>query len=104
MNGVEGGWREILRQQENRLDTRLLERIGIARRRALAAARLPWWRLHAPALGGAVLATVLAVAVLLPSMQQSSLQRGAALPDDTVFYENLDFYLWLAESEMGAHD
>ncbi|MCB1632436.1 MAG: hypothetical protein H7A12_09880 [Pseudomonadales bacterium] len=104
MNGVEGGWREILRRQENRLDAGLLERIGVARRRALAAAHLPWWRLHAPALGGAVLATVLAVAVLLPSMQQPLPQRGAGLPDDTVFYENLDFYLWLAESEMGAHD
>ncbi|MCG3170697.1 MAG: hypothetical protein CALGDGBN_02264 [Pseudomonadales bacterium] len=105
MNGLERNWRALLRRQESELDATTLARIGAARQRALGATRLPWWRLHGPALGGAALATVLAVAVLLPG-QHGWLQpeRGMPLPEDPAFYEDLDFYLWLAESEMGAHD
>ncbi len=105
MNGLERNWRALLRRQENGLDATTLARIGAARQRALAAARLPWWRRHGPALGGVALVTVLAVAVLLPG-QHGWLQpeHGMPLPADPAFYENLDFYLWLAESEMGSHD
>ena len=98
MENEEHGWSEILRGQEERLDAALLARIAAARHRALGAVRLPWWRLHAPMLGGAVLATVLMVSVLLP------LQSGITVSEDASFYENLDFYLWLSESEMGTHD
>lgn len=98
MGNEENDWREILRNQESTLDALLLARVAAVRRRALAERRPPWWRLHAPALGGAVLATVLTVAVLLP------LQHGITVPEEASFYDNLDFYLWLADSEMGTRD
>lgn len=107
MNDDEKRWRETLHRRETTLQPGLLARIATARVRALQAAQLPWWRLHAPALGGAVLATVLAVSVLLPVRQgwlQAPPDSRVSASQDTTFYDNLDFYLWLADSEMGTHD
>ena len=89
MNSFEEDARTTLRARENALDATTLARLGAARRAALATPAAPWWRLHAPALGGAVLAVAVAVAVLMPM--------------DPQFYEDLDFYMWLSESDMGSH-
>ncbi len=107
MDEDEKHWGDMLRRQEASLQPGLLARIAAARIHALRAAQLPWWRLHAPALGGAVLATVLAVSVLLPVRQgwlQAPPDSRVSASQDTTFYDNLDFYLWLADSEMGTHD
>jgi hypothetical protein len=102
MNGFEDRLRRTLREQEDALDGGTLARIGRARRAALATPRPAWWRLHAPALGGAVLATAVAVAVLLP-LQQGQFGVRQDRVEEPGFYEDLDFYLWLAESDMGQH-
>jgi len=53
---------------------------------------------------GAALAVAVAVAVLMPMQEQL---RAPTVPasgvEDPQFYEDLDFYMWLAESEMGSH-
>jgi hypothetical protein len=106
MNTFEDRLRRTLRATEAELDSGTLARIGVARRRALAAPQPSWWRLHAPALGGAVLATAVAVAVLLPAQQENRLpdaDAGGQMAEDPEFYEELDFYLWLAESGLGEH-
>lgn len=105
MNTFEDKLHVALREQEDALDGRTLARLGKARRAALAAPAPSWWRLHAPALGGAVLATAVAVAVLLPMQHQLRPQSPAIEQpvEDPEFYQDLDFYLWLAESEMGQH-
>lgn len=105
MNEQENSWRALLHRREQELDAATLARITAARHKALAAMQMPWWRIHAPAVGGAVLATVLAVAVLLPAGSGWLHQPGKVpVMEDAAFYENLDFYLWLADSEMGSHD
>jgi len=104
MNGFETRLRSALREQEDALDGATLARLGVARRAALAAQGASWWRLHAPALGGAVLATALAVVVLLPLQQESwrpAPQVDSQVAEDPEFLEDLDFYLWLSESEAG---
>ena len=103
MNTFEEDLRATLRKQENALDGHTLARLGAARRAALATPAAPWWRLHVPALGGAALAVALAVAVLMPMQEQLRPPVGASeqLLKDPQFYEDLDFYMWLSESEMG---
>lgn len=105
MNELENAWRALLRRQEQELDAPTLARIGVARHKALGATRASWWQLHTSALGGAALATVLAAAMLLP-VGTGWLNQSGNMPmtEDAAFYENLDFYLWLAESEIDTHD
>ena len=105
MNSFEEDLRATLREQENALDGHTLARLGAARRAALARPPAPWWRLHVPALGGAALAVALAVAVLMPMQEQLRPPVGASeqLVEDPQFYEDLDFYMWLSESEMDNH-
>jgi hypothetical protein len=105
MNTFEEDLRATLREQENALDGRTLARLGAARRAALAKPSAPWWRLHVPALGGAALAVAVAVAVLMPMQEQlrPPTHASEALVEDPQFYEDLDFYMWLSESEMGNH-
>lgn len=105
MNRLENTWQALLRRREQELDAATLAQIGAARRKALGAVRASWWQLHASALGGAALATVLAVAVLLPAGTGWLNHPGnMSMTEDATFYENLDFYLWLAESEVDTHD
>jgi hypothetical protein len=105
MNSFEEEARATLRARENTLDGTTLARLGAARRAALATPAAPWWRLHVPALGGAALAVAVAVAVLMPMQEQlrAPTRAGEPVVEDPQFYEDLDFYMWLAESEMGSH-
>ena len=106
MNSFEEDARATLRAEENTLEGATLTRLGAARRAALATPAAPWWRLHAPALGGAALAVAVAVAVLMPAQEQlraPTRAGGEPVAEDPQFYEDLDFYMWLSESEMGNH-
>lgn len=107
MNGTERDLAAALRREEHELDPRIAARIAAARRQALAAPR-PLWiqRWFAPAAGAAVLAGVLGVGVFLP--QARLVSEPEAVPAGQVaenpeFYQDLDFYLWLADSDMGNH-
>jgi hypothetical protein len=106
MNTFEEDLRATLREQEDALDGHTLARLGAARRAALATpVAPPWWRLHVPALGGAALAMAVAVVMLMPMQEQLRPPPHASeqLLKDPQFYEDLDFYMWLSESEMGNH-
>lgn len=105
MNTFEEDLRATLREQENALDGHTLARLGAARRAALAVPSAPWWRLHVPALGGAALAMAVAVVMLMPMQEQLRAPTHASeqLLKDPQFYEDLDFYMWLSESELGNH-
>jgi len=105
MSTFEKALGETLREQEQSLDAATLSRISAVRRHALATQARPWWRSSMPAFGGAVLATLIGIAVLLPMLQISQepgvpVQRVVENPD---FYSDLDFYLWLADSELGGN-
>lgn len=104
MSSFEERLRRALRAEEGELDGTTLARLGAARRAAVGAPRPSWWRLHAPALGGAVLATAVAVAVLLPLQQKNwraATEADRQVVEDPEFYQDLDFYLWLSESDLG---
>ena len=105
MNDTERELGTALRREEQLLDGRIAARIAAARRHALAAPQPPWiQRWFAPMAGAAVLASVLGVAVLMPP--QDAAPEGAApgqVAENPEFYQDLDFYLWLAESDMGNH-
>lgn len=104
MSRFEDSLRERLREQEAELDPALLTRLAAVRRRALAGAARPWIRVWAPAIGTALLATAVGVAVLMPGSQlQAPTQPSAQREENPEFYRDLDFYLWLAESDMGKH-
>jgi hypothetical protein len=96
-----------LREQEQQLDTRTLARIATARRSALSTPRRGWaHRLFAPAIGAAVLASALGIAVLLPRPQGdagSTMDASSLSGEEAELYRDLDFYMWLAESDMGRH-
>ena len=83
MNTFEEDLRATLRKQENALDGHTLARLGAARRAALA--------------------TPVAVVMLMPMQEQLRPPTRASeqLLKDPQFYEDLDFYMWLSESEMG---
>ena len=104
MNTFEQQLRESLREQEQQLDSAPLGRLSANRRAALAAAPRPWLRFLTPAIGSAVLATVVGVAVLMPRTETPSPAGSSEqLVESPEFYRDLDFYLWLAESDMGHH-
>ena len=51
-----------------------------------------------------MLATVVGVAVLMPRTETPSPAGSSEqLVESPEFYRDLDFYLWLAESDMGHH-
>lgn len=102
MNTFEQQLRESLREQEQQLDAATLRQLAANRRGALAVMPHPWRRFLRPAIGSAVLAAVIGVAVLMPRSElPSSTGTGEQLVDNPEFYRDLDFYLWLAESDMG---
>jgi hypothetical protein len=95
-----------LREEEQQLDPATLARISAARRGALAAPRPSWVRrLIAPAIGAAVLASALGIAVLLPQPHRDTAHApdSAQTGEDAELYRDLEFYMWLAESDMGRH-
>ena len=102
MNTFEQQLRESLREQEQQLDAVTLGRLAANRRTVLAAAPPSWRRFLTPAIGSAVLATAVGVAVLMPRTEAPSPPGSSEqLVENPEFYRDLDFYLWLAESDMG---
>ena len=96
--------RRVLRQSEQELEAALLGRIAQTRglalradRPSLIAGRRPWF-------AGVAVAALVGLAVLLgqPATRSTDTETaGEMLADNPDFYDELDFYLWLAESDMG---
>jgi hypothetical protein len=64
---------------------------------------VPWWRLHAPVLGGAALVVAVAVAVLIRAGATASAHPSSEpLAEDPQFYEDR-FLHRLSRSEMDNH-
>lgn len=104
MSEIEQEFSRALREEEQRLPARTLRRLAAARARALEAPRPSRLaRLLAPAMGAAVLASALGVAVLMPAPQDAQMGQGSEPAENPELYRDLDFYLWLAESDMGRH-
>ena len=93
-----------LRLEEQQLPARTLSRIAAARSAALAAPRTSsvarWLK---PMMGAAVLASALGIAVLMPQQAETPYGNTSPEADAPELYRDLDFYLWLAESDMGRH-
>lgn len=105
MNETERELAAALRREEQGLDARLAARIAAARAHALAHPPMSWLqRWFAPAAGVAVLAGVFGIGVLLPPQRVDPAPAGVEkVADNPEFYQDLDFYLWLAESDLGDH-
>ena len=102
MNDQEREFQDLLRREEQTLGSPTLARIARARQTALGTPPAPrWLRFARPAVGAAVFASLLGVALVLPQAQQSLEADSAAGPDNPELYRELDFYIWLAESDMG---
>lgn len=104
MTDAERELSRALRDEEQALPARTLRQLAGARARALSApppSRLS--RLMAPMAGAVVLASALGVAVLMPAHQDAQTAHGNEQGDNPELYRDLDFYLWLAESDMGRH-
>lgn len=97
--------REVLEREASQLDDRIAERLGSARRRAVAAAdRRPHpWRWSVPA--GALAAAMLALALVGPLdglrhdvprhvLEDMELLASGHAPE---FYADYEFYLWLED-------
>ena len=54
-------------------------------------------------MGAAVLASALGIAVLMPQQAETPYVNTRPEADAPELYRDLDFYLWLAESDMGRH-
>lgn len=108
MDTFEQALKHQLDNAEEQLDSALTRRLRQARHRALAAPprfRLP--RLVVPTLGmvtASIVAIVLVVAPPGESPENGSGSRAVEplSPDSAEFYEDLDFYYWLAESAPGT--
>ncbi len=93
-----------LRLEEQLLPARTLSRIAAARSAALAAPAPSWVaRWLKPMMGAAVLASALGIAVLMPQQAETPYVNTRPEADAPELYRDLDFYLWLAESDMGRH-
>ena len=101
MNEFERTVRDDLRTLERRLDSRTARALEAGRGKALAAARkrrLPSFLMPA---AGMAAASVVALVLLLSPEHQNGVQAPAddpRLSENVDFYEDLDFYYWLAES------
>ena len=96
--------RQLLRQSELELQPALLGRIAQARGKALRVERSSWIMQHRPWFAGAAVAALVGLAVVLgqPALQGTDEETtNEMLADSPDFYGELDFYLWLAESDMG---
>ena len=97
--------RTLLRSAEQQLDAATLARLTAARSAALAVKPRRWPFFEARWLAGAAAAAVIGIAVLVApqfSQQNSGSMDGSQLADNPDLYRDLDFYLWLSESEMGS--
>lgn len=104
MTDAERELAHALREEERALPARTLRQLAGARGRALSAPRPSRLsRLMAPAMGALVLASALGVAVLMPAQQDTQTVQDSPQGDNPELYRDLDFYLWLAESDMGRH-
>ena len=104
MTDTERELARALRHEELLLPAATLRRITVARAHALNAPQPSLLsRLMAPAMGALVLASALGVAVLMPGQQDAQTLQGSQQGDNPELYRDLDFYLWLAESDMGRH-
>lgn len=105
MSELENTARDALRRTERELDESTLQRLTGIRTAALASRRRLLPRFALPAVGGLAVAAVVGVLVLLPA--QAPPEFGPVetaqpqLAENPEFYRDLDFYLWLSESEMG---
>ncbi len=104
MTDAESELARALREEEHFLPAATLRRLATARARAASAPqRSRLARLLAPAMGAMVLASALGVAVLMPVQQDAQTGQSLQQGDNPELYRDLDFYLWLAESDMGRH-
>ena len=104
MTDAERNLAQALREEEHRLPAATLRRLASARADALSAPKPSLRsRLMTPAMGAVVLASALGVAVLMPGQQDAQTVQGSQPGDNPELYRDLDFYLWLAESDMGRH-
>jgi ferric-dicitrate binding protein FerR (iron transport regulator) len=104
MTDTEHELAKALREEEQLLGAATLRRLAAARNHALTAPRPSRLaRMLAPAMGAMVLASALGVAVLMPGQQEPQSGQGSEQSDNPELYRDLDFYLWLAESDMGRH-
>ncbi|MCK9564373.1 MAG: DUF3619 family protein [Bacteroidales bacterium] len=94
MDKLEHNLRQQLRAAESQLDDNTARRLRQARSTALASSRRPLLsRLMVPALGMATASVVALVLVLSPG------EPGQDILDNASFYQDLDFYNWLAEND-----
>ncbi len=101
--------REELDANLEALDPAIARRLQQARREALDAvkpAHHPFWQ---PAIGFAVAALLVLAVVIWPGMRQDTPPSVAltdfeliAADDSLQLFEELDFYEWLAESDLDA--
>ncbi len=99
MNELEHDLRQQLLDAERELDTGTLRRLRMARASALERgrqSRLP--RLMVPAMGMVTASIVALVLVVSPLNDQNGQDIS---PDNASFYQDLEFYYWLAESDAG---
>ena len=106
MNQLEDQLRDQLRRSEQDIDPQTTRRLSQARDSALALStgNNPWWRSQFTLTRGVALASVLAFAVVLyPTVPGNDFSPAGGASyissegDD--LYENIDFYLWMANSE-----
>lgn len=104
MTDTEHALARALREEERALPAGTLRQLAGARGRALSAPRPSLLsRTWAPAMGALVLASALGVAVLMPAQQDAQIGEDRTQGENPDLYRDLDFYLWLAESDMGRH-
>ena len=106
MNDFERELSTALRREEQYLDAAIVKRIAAARHRAVSATPVSWIRrVWAPVIGAAVLAGAAGIALLPPEpvFQTNRSASNEEAVENPELYRNLEFYLWLAESDMGRH-
>lgn len=102
MSTFEQTLREQLNNAEHQLDDSVTLQLANVRRRALSTRRgfrLP--KLMVPALG-MVTASIVALVLVVAPLDSTGPGNGSAdrlSPENTAFYEDLDFFYWLAESD-----
>jgi len=98
MDKFETNLRQQLRAAESQLDDATVRRLRQARATALTHSRRPLLsRLMVPALGMVTASVVALVLVLTPN------EPGQDMLDNATFYQDLDFYNWLAESDSARN-
>jgi hypothetical protein len=101
MNDFEQTLRNELRTSEQRLSPEIEARLAGSRQVAVAKARRhPWARIFLP-LSGMLAASVVALVVVwapLTDTPTPSMQHPVTV-DNTEFFEDLEFYYWLAQNE-----